>query len=56
MAASDYYIYKEEELHENATTELFSVVQQEGKRKVKRDLKFYNLNPTASSCTLPITQ
>jgi prophage maintenance system killer protein len=37
-------IYEEEELHENATTEIFSVVQQEGKRKVKRDVKFYNLD------------
>jgi prophage maintenance system killer protein len=37
-------IYEEEELHETATTEVFSVVQQEGKRKVKRDVKFYNLD------------
>lgn len=37
-------IYAEEELKEEATTELFSVVQQEGNRKVKRDIKFYNLD------------
>ncbi len=37
-------IYEEEELHEKATTEVFSVVQQEGNRKVKRDVKFYNLD------------
>jgi prophage maintenance system killer protein len=37
-------IYEEEELHEDATTEVFSVIQQEGKRKVKRDVKFYNLD------------
>jgi prophage maintenance system killer protein len=38
------HIYAEEELKEEATTEVFSVVQQEGKRKVKRDVKFYNLD------------
>jgi prophage maintenance system killer protein len=37
-------IYSEEELKEQSTTEIFSVVQQEGKRKVKRDVKFYNLD------------
>jgi prophage maintenance system killer protein len=37
-------IYAEEELKEQSTTEIFSVVQQEGKRKVKRDVKFYNLD------------
>jgi len=37
-------IYEEEELYENATTELFSVVQLEGRRNIKRDVKFYNLD------------
>lgn len=37
-------IYKEEELDENATTELFSIVQNEGQRNVKRKVKYYNLD------------
>lgn len=37
-------IYKEEELQESATTEEFSVVRQEGSRKVTRTLRFYNLD------------
>ena len=37
-------ILAEAELDEKATTELFSVVQQEGKRRIKRNLKFYNLD------------
>lgn len=37
-------ILLEGELEEISTTELFSVVQQEGKRSVKRKLKFYNLD------------
>ncbi len=37
-------ILLEGELDESSTTELFSVVQQEGKRSVKRILKFYNLD------------
>ena len=37
-------ILTEAELDEKATTELFSVVQQEGKRSIKRNLKFYNLD------------
>ncbi|MGN1157983.1 MAG: virulence RhuM family protein [Agathobacter sp.] len=37
-------IYKEEELIEAATTEIFSVVQKEGKRDVKRNAKCYNLD------------
>lgn len=37
-------ILSEGELDEGSTTELFSVVQQEGKRSVKRKLKFYNLD------------
>ena len=37
-------IFQEEELSEKATTELFSVVQQEGNRKVTRKVKFYNLD------------
>lgn len=41
-------IYLEEELEEAATTEFFSVVQLEGKRKVKRDIKFYNLDAILS--------
>lgn len=37
-------ILTEGELEEASTTEFFSVVQQEGKRKVRRTLKFYNLD------------
>jgi len=37
-------IYAEEELEERATTEESSVVQEEGTRKVRRTLKFYNLD------------
>lgn len=37
-------IYKEEELDENSTTEIFSVVQKEGKRDVRRNSKCYNLD------------
>jgi hypothetical protein len=35
-------IFTEGELEEDSTTEFFSVVQQEGRRKVRRTLKFYN--------------
>lgn len=41
-------IYKEKELDENATTEDFSVVRQEGHRKVKRTIKHYNLDTVIS--------
>jgi death-on-curing family protein len=41
-------IYKEKELNENSTTELFSVVQEEGSRKIKRKIKFYNLDAVIS--------
>lgn len=41
-------IYKEEELDENSTTEDYSVVRQEGSRKVKRVLKHYNLDAIIS--------
>ena len=37
-------IFKEEELLEEATTEIFSVVQKEGNRDVKRNAKCYNLD------------
>lgn len=37
-------IYKEEELDEVSTTEFFSVVQNEGHRNVKRNVKCYNLD------------
>lgn len=37
-------IYKEEELEEEATTELFSIVQNEGQRNVTRKEKCYNLD------------
>ena len=37
-------IYKEEELTEEATAEIFSVVQKEGNRDVKRNAKCYNLD------------
>jgi hypothetical protein len=37
-------IYSDKELEEQATTEEYSVVQQEGGRQVRRKLKHYNLN------------
>ena len=36
-------IYKEKELDEKSTIEDFSIVRQEGNRKVKRTIKDYNL-------------
>lgn len=41
-------IYREGELEEAATTEDFSVVREEGKRKVTRKLTFYNLDAIIS--------
>lgn len=41
-------IYREGELDEKATTEFFSVVQAEGKRKVSRNIQFYNLDAILS--------
>lgn len=41
-------IFEEEELAEKATTEFFSVVQTEGKREIKRKIKFYNLDAIIS--------
>ncbi len=41
-------IYLENELNEEATAEDFSVVQQEGDRKVTRKIKFYNLDAIIS--------
>ncbi len=41
-------IYKSEELEENSTTEKYSVVRQEGKRNVKRQIKYYNLDAIIS--------
>ena len=41
-------IHKSGELDEISTTEYFSVVRQEGKRKVKRKIKFYNLDAIIS--------
>lgn len=41
-------IYAEGELNEMATTEDFSVVQQEGTRQVQRKRKFYNLDAIIS--------
>lgn len=41
-------IYKEQELDMSATTEESSVVQQEGKRRVKRKVKLYNLDAIIS--------
>jgi prophage maintenance system killer protein len=42
-------IYADKELAENATSEDFSVVRQEGARKVKRSLKHYNLDAIISA-------
>lgn len=41
-------IYSEEEWVERSTTELFSVVQLEGKRSVKRNILHYNLDAIIS--------
>jgi len=41
-------IFKSEELDEFSTTEFYSVVQQEGKRIVKRKIKVYNLDAIIS--------
>ncbi len=41
-------IFVDEELQEESTTEVFSVVQEDGNRKVKRKVKFYNLDVTIS--------
>ena len=41
-------IYTERELEKNATTEDFSVVQKEGRRAVRRTVKFYNLDAIIS--------
>lgn len=41
-------IFKEGELAESATTEESSVVQQEGNRKVRRKVRFYNLDAIIS--------
>ncbi len=37
-------IYKEGELQENSTIRKFRIVQKEGKREVKREVDFYNLD------------
>jgi hypothetical protein len=37
-------IYKDEELFENRTIQKYLIVQQEGKRKVKREVEHYNLD------------
>jgi prophage maintenance system killer protein len=41
-------LYKEEELDATATTEESSVVQEEGRRRVKRTVRFYNLDAIIS--------
>ncbi len=41
-------IYKDLELDINSTTETFSVVQKEGNREVKRNIKYYNLDAIIS--------
>ena len=41
-------IYKSGELDEISTTEKYSLVRQEGKRNVKRQIKFYNLDAIIS--------
>ena len=41
-------IYSEQELIEKSTTEFFSVVQTEGKRKVTRNIKYFNLDAIIS--------
>ncbi len=41
-------IYKDEELFENRTIQKYLIVQQEGKRKVKREVDHYNLDMVIS--------
>lgn len=41
-------IFSENELNENETTEVFSVVQTEGNRKVTRQIKHYNYKFTGT--------
>lgn len=41
-------IYKSGELDEISTTEKYSVVRQEGNRKVNRQIKYYNLDTIIS--------
>jgi len=41
-------IYKSGELEQHSTTDKYSVVRQEGKRQVNRNLKFYNLDAIIS--------
>tara|TARA_B110000091_G_scaffold59445_1_gene65146 strand:- start:1195 stop:1587 length:393 start_codon:yes stop_codon:yes gene_type:complete len=41
-------IFSSEELDRKATTEKYSVVQNEGKRKVTRQIEFYNLDAIIS--------
>ena len=41
-------VYESGELNEDATAEIFSVVQQEGTREVTRKIKFYNLDAIIS--------
>jgi hypothetical protein len=42
------HIFSEQELNENSTTELLSVVQKEGNRLVSRKIKYYNLDAILS--------
>lgn len=41
-------VYAERELNEKATTEVFSVVQKEGKRQITRNIKHFNLDAILS--------
>ena len=41
-------IFHEQEINEALTTEFFSVIQKEGKRIVKRNIKYYNLDAILS--------
>ena len=41
-------IYNDLELDKESTTEDFSIVQKEGNRKVKRNIKYYNLDAVIS--------
>lgn len=41
-------IFHEQEINEALTTEFFSVIQKEGKRNVKRNIKHYNLDAILS--------
>ena len=43
-------IYNSYELEQNSTSKKFLLVQNEGNRKVKRNMQYYNLDKTKEAC------